>query len=363
MFDEQISYEAYVNFFSLNFNAQSEQSIKVSEPSNVNANEDEKPELLWEGEKDRDFFTLTYQRSTSLTKKHEQGWKFHISIDDAINDNSDDVKNGYSNNLARGWNIVKDVLVKYEIYHAKAVKPGCNFSTDLDKAQHGKQITTYQNLDARADNPIFWGMVLAEIESALIAAKVKPCRNNVLNKDLKIPSSNNPDSAGNSQYCSCRNDFGVKSKNLWCLYLASYLKSLSEVEQQQYAFFESIELSSFQATYRNIELNLHTLNPIELLAQNPNFLTVDLACLLTNNKKSMWFLLCQWSRTLSRMDVEINNKANSIQQQMQIRRNELHEINPTLSARAMEKTMHLDESLIQLQHLLLFLFRQSFIPK
>lgn len=104
------------------------------------------------------------------------GWKFRISI-----------KN-YKDNLKNGWNVVKDILVDYEINSFKLYMD----ELELSKAQKGKQITIYA-----FDNPNFnkWEELFTRIEKKLREMRI--ISDQPVQSDRRVPGSN---------YISYRND-------------------------------------------------------------------------------------------------------------------------------------------------------------
>lgn len=85
------------------------------------------------------------------------GWKLHIAIDDVI-----------PGNVARAWNIIKDILIEERISTSKVIKPGESFVDDV--TQCGKQITIYQFFNPERN----WGVIINEIEGRLLSAGIVP---------------------------------------------------------------------------------------------------------------------------------------------------------------------------------------------
>ena len=87
--------------------------------------------------------------------------KFHISVD---NDN-------VPNNRERGWDIVKDILMKDEVMSFKVVKRANKMSNIPN--QQGKDITIYA--DANPEKTVEdWKDLLTVITEALVAGNVQP---------------------------------------------------------------------------------------------------------------------------------------------------------------------------------------------
>jgi hypothetical protein len=85
-------------------------------------------------------------------------WKFHISIDEE------------SENLEKGWNIIKDILITRAVASFKVLHP--DETLVGSGGQEGKQVTIYAscNTNYTAQD---WQGILTEIETALLAASVK----------------------------------------------------------------------------------------------------------------------------------------------------------------------------------------------
>ena len=120
-------------------------------------------------------------------KEVNNGWKFHVSLDD------EDFAN-----VARGWDIIKDVLIKHMVATFKVVREGQRIA-DLSPKQRGKQITIYQFRDPRFN----WQEIIAEITRTLTKERIKPGY---------APPSDNP--VPGTNYVYYRTDLSADGKYL-----------------------------------------------------------------------------------------------------------------------------------------------------
>jgi hypothetical protein len=96
------------------------------------------------------------------TQLGEHGWKFHISIDDTNREN-----------LARGWNIVKDVLIANNITKFKIYAPESGKSMESG-SNPSKQITIYAYYDLEEKNAEDWQRIIREVTLHLANEGVHP---------------------------------------------------------------------------------------------------------------------------------------------------------------------------------------------
>lgn len=138
---------------------------------------------VFRGHDNSNFIGFTYVDAPQHANSNKKyGWKFHISID-----NSD------QNNMAKAWEVVRDILIKHKIANAKCVRPGYQLGED----QRGKEITLYAFNEAPGQGVSAgrWQAILQEITNGLAVAGVRP--GEPPRGDLTIPGST---------YCSYRND-------------------------------------------------------------------------------------------------------------------------------------------------------------
>jgi hypothetical protein len=114
------------------------------------------------------------------------GWKFHVSIDDTD-----------PNNIEKGWNLVKEILIRERVYTSKVVAKGRQMAETqvLEKgSQRGKQITIYttHHPDRRLDA---WSKLVSEITRVLAENEIAPSHS---------PESDEPIEGSN--YVSFRSD-------------------------------------------------------------------------------------------------------------------------------------------------------------
>lgn len=89
-----------------------------------------------------------------------KGWKFHISLDD-----SDEKRE----NISKAWNLIIDLIYKYQIAVTKVVTNEVN-QADYKKII-GKQITIYAN---QSIDPNFWTYFFKEIHDKFVTNNIKP---------------------------------------------------------------------------------------------------------------------------------------------------------------------------------------------
>jgi hypothetical protein len=113
-------------------------------------------------------------------KANSLGWKIHVAIDQ-----SDPV------NVAKGTDIVLDILRKHDISIFKIARPG---NMNDHPIQSGKHITIYNEMDPGKD----WQAIIKEIQDALVESGVKAAP--------KIGASDRY--MGDSKFITYRNDVG-----------------------------------------------------------------------------------------------------------------------------------------------------------
>jgi hypothetical protein len=114
-------------------------------------------------------FGLSYsgcQPEDGVFPERAHGWKLHVSIDD--NDPT---------NIENGWNIIKDILIKYRIYYSKIVRQDHQMEKGINDEsigeQRGKQITIYTSY--QPNKPLdYWKKLAEEITYALAEHQIKP---------------------------------------------------------------------------------------------------------------------------------------------------------------------------------------------
>jgi hypothetical protein len=123
----------------------------------------------------KDYFELEDARRKKF------GWKLHVSIDDEDTEN-----------LSKAWDIIADILLKYNIYAAKIVRPEEKFScTEERSIERGNQITIY----SYASPHVKWETVIKEITENLTKYKIKPGPKSQVNRQIS-----------GSNYVTYRND-------------------------------------------------------------------------------------------------------------------------------------------------------------
>ena len=101
----------------------------------------------------KDFINFAYlgdEPNFRPTAHAPGGWKLHVAIDDRN-----------SNNVARAWDLIVDILIEQRICESKVIKPDVLFWNDA--SQCGKQITIYQFYNPSRD----WNRIINQIESRL----------------------------------------------------------------------------------------------------------------------------------------------------------------------------------------------------
>lgn len=119
-----------------------------------------------------------------LSSEHRgSGWKFHILISDPEN----------SDNLERGWAIVKNELINHQVFEAKIIKDSMRGGMRANNEQRSKVITVYAFKQNKTDQE--WQQFVYDVSTALRA-------NNI------VASANPPGDTpiNNSEYFSYRND-------------------------------------------------------------------------------------------------------------------------------------------------------------
>lgn len=87
-------------------------------------------------------------------KNYSQGYKLHITID-ASNENDA--------NFKKGWIIVRDVLIKHQIYFCKIIKNSSRAALQTNCKLSGNVVTIYAFKERRDD----WEVIIQELTSAL----------------------------------------------------------------------------------------------------------------------------------------------------------------------------------------------------
>lgn len=102
-------------------------------------------------------FNTNVKNPNAIRSSKDTGWKIHIGIDDSEQEN-----------LARGWEAIREILFKYQIYSLKIINP--NIKLANNPTQSSKQITIYAFKQPNLD----WSAFLNEIESALNQQEILP---------------------------------------------------------------------------------------------------------------------------------------------------------------------------------------------
>lgn len=161
------------------------------------------------------FFQIKFYdpaREPGYNAEADHGWKIHISICDEINDENAEIdkkSNLGRENLSKGWDIAKNILLNNRVGLVKVVRPeripfrektGNLMVYDTNKGFHfrnelgmeaGKQITIY----AFRQPHLNWNNIVTEITTEFIAAGIQPSC---------LPFGNEP--IKNNPYFSYRND-------------------------------------------------------------------------------------------------------------------------------------------------------------
>ncbi len=87
----------------------------------------------------------------SESHKARHGWKLHIGVD--------------SQDIPKAWNIIKDILIRYHIFHAKCMLQKTAFQEQNKDNGQGREITIYAfNEPAERNN---WDDLLHELDRAI----------------------------------------------------------------------------------------------------------------------------------------------------------------------------------------------------
>jgi len=95
-------------------------------------------------------------------RRQDKGYKFHISLDDSVRDG----------NFEKGWDIVKDILIKNEVYYFKIIKNASREKMLNNREQRGKEVTIYAFQEHRTSDQ--WQLIIQEVTHALAANNVRP---------------------------------------------------------------------------------------------------------------------------------------------------------------------------------------------
>lgn len=202
-------------------------------------------DVEWSGYARNGFYWLQYSMPVETKPVPVLfGYKFHIGVDDS---------EGKEDNLARAWNLMKDIMIKYSIMRCKVVVPEGHFSTNDDERQYGKQITIYATEDPRRGDVRFWQDVLQEIESTFIANNIEPDPSTDRNNDLAVRGS---------QYIRYRNDAKIHEDSLPYVHCLKHIYSLmqSNSEEDCLRLFPGIVNMPIQ--YLPIEISLTEINEL-----------------------------------------------------------------------------------------------------
>ncbi len=122
----------------------------------------------------------------SNSQKRRLGWKLHIGV--------------YYKDIPRAWNIIKDILIRYNIFHAKGMLKDTALREQSKKRGHGREITIYAfNEPPDRDN---WNDFLQELDVAL--------KNNNIQKVNPSPACA---PLSGYRYISCRCDQGEEDND------------------------------------------------------------------------------------------------------------------------------------------------------
>lgn len=196
-------------------------------------------DVEWSGYTRNGFYWLQYSVPVEVRPVPVLfGYKFHVGVDD---------REGSKENLVRAWNLIKDIMIKYNIMRCKVVEPKGHFSTNDIEKQYGKQITIYATEDPRRGDLEFWQTVLQEIESALLSHDIDPDPSADRNSDLVVRGS---------QYIRYRNDAKIHEDSLPYIHCLRHIFSLarSNSEEDCLRLFPSIANMPIQ--YLPIEISL-----------------------------------------------------------------------------------------------------------
>lgn len=145
-------------------------------------------QIMYEGFPE-DHTVFAYLRK-AIPPKQDTGWKVHISL------------SGENQNIRLAWNLIKDILIKYEIDTAKVLRINCYYP----EFQLGKEITIY-------DQPtkFNWQKMLNEITELLNRNNIKPGF---------LPINDKP--INSSHFLSLRCDVDENNKKVSSLQAKSY---------------------------------------------------------------------------------------------------------------------------------------------
>ena len=138
--------------------------------------------------------SYTPKSPSGQTKFTPGGWKLHIAVDDTDPEN-----------LAKAWNIVKNIFIEYRIAQAKIIKSGISFAEDI--TQYGKQITIYYFYNPAPQRD--WDKIINEIDDQLDKAGIEP-----VHPDMAKRFSPTDRPITNSRYISYRNDLSEDSQHV-----------------------------------------------------------------------------------------------------------------------------------------------------
>jgi hypothetical protein len=94
----------------------------------------------------------------SLKRKNPlDGWKFHISVDESD-----------QQNIAKAWDIVAEIALKYKLNETKFLKS----DKKLSPRQSGKEITIYIDKDDHPD--LNWNDIITELNQKFVEQNIKP---------------------------------------------------------------------------------------------------------------------------------------------------------------------------------------------
>ena len=103
-----------------------------------------------------DYFHVGYSECDDIGTQF--GWKLHISI--------------HFENLPKGWNIAKDILVQHHVLHFKVVYPKKLAKEWQENGKDGgAEITIYAHEDDPNKN---WKTILQDIQNALVEHNIRP---------------------------------------------------------------------------------------------------------------------------------------------------------------------------------------------
>lgn len=115
-------------------------------------------------------FNFSLDRDISKKNIAQNGWKLHVAIDDS------DPKN-----IAKGWDLVVDILAKHEIAEFKIIRPYHKLSIE-EEAECGNQISIYCFAEKEEKN---WPKIVEEISETLEKNQIVPSPKSPINKFIK----------------------------------------------------------------------------------------------------------------------------------------------------------------------------------